>query len=106
MGIVAPERIKRFFLGFATSSEKHYLEISIRLLIGAAFVISAPHARASLVFTIFGWVLLVTSVALLFLPWGWHHRFAQRSVPTAMRFLPVVAILSLVGGGFLLWALN
>ena len=36
-----------FFLGFAQTAGKHYLELSIRMVLGAAFVFAAPRMAGS-----------------------------------------------------------
>ena len=102
--LVAPARASRFLLGFAGSPSKHYAELVVRLLVGVAFVLAAPRAFAPVAFTLFGWLLLVTTAGLLFSPWHWHHRFAGRAVPEALRFLPIVGIASVALGALVLWA--
>lgn len=102
--LVAPSRAKQFLLGFASSPLKHYVELALRFLVGGAFVLSAPRVPFPGVFSVFGWVLLGTTAGLLLIPWRWHHRFARRSVPEALRFLPLIGASSVVLGGLVLWA--
>lgn len=99
---LAPSKANHFLLGFAGSSRIHYLELSIRLLVGAAFVIHAPRMFASNVFNLFGWVLMITTVGLLLLPWRWHHRFAREVVPRAIPYIKAIGIGSLALGGVIL----
>jgi hypothetical protein len=99
-----PSSAGGFLLGFAGSPSKHYLELAIRLLVGGSFVVLAPRMSFQGVFTIFGWILLATTAGLLLVPWRWHHRFAQRAVPQALRFLPAIGVSSLVLGGLVLAA--
>ncbi len=101
---LAPARVSRFLLGFAASPLKHYLELLLRLLIGGAFILAAPRLLAPVAFSLFGWLLILTSAGLLIIPWHWHRRFALRTVPTALRFLPLVGFASAALGGFVLWA--
>jgi uncharacterized protein YjeT (DUF2065 family) len=105
LALLLPAHAKRFLLAFATSPGKHYAELAIRILIGAAFVLAAPQLRASSAFHVFGLVLLCTSLVLLCLPWRWHQRFASRSVPQALQFLPLIGAAALATGGLILWAL-
>lgn len=102
--LVAPSRASHFLLGFASSPLKHYLELAIRFLVGGAFVLAAPQLRFPGVFGFIGWILVATTVGLLIFPWRWHHRFARRVVPVALRFLPAIGVVSAVLGGLLLWA--
>lgn len=75
-----PESVNNFFAKFASSAFSHFLEMALRLLIGAAFVIYAPSMKFSIVFTIFGWMLLLTTAVLLFVPWKLHRKFADGAV--------------------------
>jgi hypothetical protein len=102
--LLTPARVRGFLVGFAGSRAKHYAELALRLIVGGAFVILAPRVPFSSGFGLFGWVLLGTTAVLLLIPWRWHHRFAQRAVPEALRFLPLVGISSLALGALVLWA--
>lgn len=102
--LVAPDHASRFLLGFAQSPLKHYAELTVRFLAGGAFLLAAPQAVWPGAFNLFGGVLLATTAVLLIIPWRWHHRFAVRAVPGALRALPLVGGSSLVLGGLVLWA--
>ena len=102
--LFVPTKANRFLLGFASSPRVHYIELSVRLLVGAALVISAPRMFAPGTFSLFGWVLLVTTACLLLVPWQWHHWFAQQVVPRVIFYIKVIGICSLALGGLLLAA--
>lgn len=102
--LVLPAQANRFLLGFARSRTAHFVEMSLRLLVGAALIFSAPHMRFSGPFALFGWVLLVSTACLLFAPWRWHQRFAQQAVPRVTRYVALVGLASLAIGGFILVA--
>jgi len=100
--LATPARAKHFLQGFAGSAPAHYTELALRLAVGGAFLLRAAHMPFSGAFALFGWVLVVTTVCLFIIPWQWHHRFAQRAVPYAVRNLRLFAFSSLVLGGFVL----
>jgi hypothetical protein len=104
VSLLAPSHASTFLLGFADSLRKHYTELAVRFLVGGAFVLAAPRAYVSGMFSFLGWGLLATTVGLLLIPWRWHHRFARRAVPEALRFLPLVGTSSVLLGGFVLWS--
>ncbi|MBN8481837.1 MAG: hypothetical protein J0L88_09645 [Xanthomonadales bacterium] len=52
--LLAPERARRFLLGFAGSVARHVLEMSLRVLVGAAFLLAAPRMAFTDVFRLFG----------------------------------------------------
>lgn len=103
--LLAPAVTGRFLLGFASSPALHYLELALRLLVGAAFIRLAPRLPGAIGFLALGWILIGTTVVLSVIPWTWHRHFAQRSVPRALRYLPLLAGLSLVAGAAILTAL-
>ncbi len=102
--LFAPNKAISFLLGFASSPRVHYIELSIRLLVGASLVIYAPRVATPGAFSLFGWILLVTTTCLLLLPWRWHHQFAKQAVPRVTSFIKVIGIFSLTLGGFILAA--
>ncbi len=102
MVFAAPDRAGRFLLSFAGTPFAHFLEMALRLAVGAAFVIRAPLMMFPEAFNLFGWVLVVTTACLLAVPWRWHRRFAQRVVPQAIRRLRLVATVSLALGPLVL----
>jgi len=97
-----PQKAAKFLLGFASSASLHYVELGIRIMIGAGFVLRAPIMPFSAIFSCFGWILVTTSTCLLAVPWHWHQRFAQRAVPQALRYLKLVAISSFALGCFII----
>jgi len=101
-----PAQAQRFLLGFAGSAAKHYLELTLRIVAGAAFVWQAPRMAGSEAFNLFGWVLLLTTTGLLLVPWRWHRRFAERAVPQALRHLALIGLASLLFGSGVLLALG
>lgn len=104
VSLFMPERTSRFLLGFAGSALTHYIELLLRLVVGGALVLHAPRMLFAGAFTVFGWVLLITTACLLVMPWRWHHRFALQAVPRAARHITLVGLTSLVIGGLILAA--
>lgn len=96
--LLRPEYARRFLGAHATTRTLHFTELALRILAGAAFIITAPHAVFTPVFLLFGWVLVASSVALAIVPWRLHQRFAAWSVPQAMHYLPLIGVASIAGG--------
>jgi hypothetical protein len=96
-----PAVAERFFSAFASSARTHYTEQVFRLLIGASLVVLSPAMWQANLFRIVGWIIVVSSVGLLLIPWQWHHRFGQRVMPFVLRHLRLYAI-GLLAFGFLL----
>jgi hypothetical protein len=102
MSLVVPAQASSFLLGFAGSAFTHYLELLLRMIVGGAFLQCAPDLLFPDIFALFGWVLIATTACLFVVPWQSHRRFAQRAVPHAIRQLKLVAVASLLFGGFVL----
>ncbi len=102
--LAAPARASSFLAGFASSATTHYVELLVRWLVGAAFLIQAARVPLPAAFSAFGWLLLVTTAGLFLVPWRWHRRFALRVVPHVLRYCSLVALVSLLIGGFVLWS--
>jgi len=103
--LIRPEITKRFLGGFATTPRRHFTELALRVLAGAAFVSSAPRMAFGPAIALFGWILVVTSLALAIVPWRLHQRFAAWAVPQATQHMPLIGIVSIVGGVVLFAAL-
>jgi intracellular septation protein A len=89
---VKPSIVERFFSGFASSARTHYAEQVLRLLIGASLVVLSPAMWQAGLFRIVGWIVVVSSVGLLLIPWRWHHRFGQRVMPLVLRHMRLYAV--------------
>lgn len=106
MLLARPASAARFLMGHATSRPLHFLELALRIGAGLAFVHHAPAMAGPGLFSVVGWVLVGTSAVLVLVPWRWHRRQAERSVPVALRFTPLLGFSSLLmGGGVLVAAL-
>ena len=43
-------------------------------------------------FKILGWLIVVTAVALLLLPWRWHYEFGKWAIPSIVRHKKLFAL--------------
>jgi hypothetical protein len=98
-----PAIAERFLMRFASSARTHYVEQVFRLLIGAALVVLSPAMWQPKMFLLVGWVIVVSSVALVCVPWQWHHRFGERVGPILFRHLRLYAVGSFAFGALLLY---
>jgi hypothetical protein len=89
--VFKPRVAERFLESFASSARAHYLEQALRLIAGVAIVIFAPSMWYSDLFNFFGWIIIVTTMGLLLIPWQWHHEFAKWAIPVAIRHMKLFA---------------
>lgn len=105
MSALAPHKAARFLSGFASSARVHYLEQALRMVAGAGFIVFASQMRHPDVFRAFGWILVITSVGLLAMPWQWHQKFAGWAVPFATRHLKLYAFSAAVLAALIFYAM-
>jgi len=98
-----PLLAESFLKSFASSARAHYTEQAVRLIAGTAVVIFAPSMWYPDLFRLFGWVVIVTTVGLLLIPWQWHHRFARWAIPVAIRHVKLLALGALGLGSLMLY---
>lgn len=104
IALILPAQANRFLLGFAASAPKHYAELIARFVVGGALLVVAPHSIHPTSLIAFGWILIITTAAMAFVPWKTHRKFAEAAVPKALGFLPLIGVISLVLGALLLWS--
>ena len=98
-----PAMAERFLMRFASSARTHYTEQAFRLLIGAALVVLSPSMWQPNLFWLVGWAIVVSSAALMCVPWQWHHRLGERVLPIVARHLRLYAVGSLAFGALVLY---
>ncbi|HRE14735.1 MAG TPA: hypothetical protein PLD37_11120, partial [Usitatibacteraceae bacterium] len=102
--LAAPARARRFLGAFASTATAHFAELVVRIVVGAAFVTSAPRLPMGAVFSIAGWVLIVSTAVLLVVPWRRHRQFATASVERASRHITLIGIASCAMGALVIAA--
>jgi hypothetical protein len=98
-----PALAERFFMSFASSARAHYVEQVFRLLIGASLVVLSPDMWQTDMFRLIGWMIVVSSVGLMLIPWRWHHRFGEWVLPTLVRHMKLYAVGLFAFGALLLY---
>jgi hypothetical protein len=98
-----PTIAERFLRAFASSARTHYAEQVIRLVVGAALVVLSPAMWQPKMFWLVGWAIVLSSAALMCVPWQWHHRLGKRLLPILLRHLKLYAVGAFAFGALLLF---
>lgn len=98
-----PGIAKQFLTRFASSARTHYAEQIVRLLVGASLVVYSPAMWQSRMFWVFGWAVIISSAALICIPWQVHRRLGERLLPLLIRHLKLYAAGSFALGAVLLF---
>ena len=101
-----PSLAERFLRSFASSARTHYTEQGLRLIVGAALINLASSMRYPDLFNVLGWVMVVTTVGLLLVPWQWHHKFATRVMPPVFQHMKLFALGALALAAFVLYGVS
>jgi hypothetical protein len=101
-----PPRAERVLRLFASSARAHYTEQALRMLVGISMVNLASGARFPELFRIFGWLMIVTTIVLLLVPWRWHHAFAVRVMPMVYGRMRLFAVGAFALGVFVLYGIS
>ncbi|WP_169980588.1 hypothetical protein [Tautonia rosea] len=102
--LVAPDRAEAFLMAFARSARVHVAEQVLRLIAGVGIIIFSPLMMFPAVFRVFGWLMVLTAVGLLLLPWRWHRRFAERVIPPLIRHSKLFAVGAFALGALILFS--
>ncbi len=100
---VKPALAERFVASFASSARAHHVEMGLRLLAGGALIVRAPAMWQTNLFRLIGWTIVISSVALLVMPWQWHNSFGKRVLPVLIRWMKVYAFGTFAFGCLLLY---
>jgi len=100
-----PALAERFLMSFASSARAHYLEQTIRILMGSSLIVLSPTMWQATAFEILGWSIVLSSVALMLIPWRWHHRLGKHVLPKLVKYKRLYAVAVFGFGALLLFAL-
>lgn len=85
----------------------HFGEMILRIAAGTALVLAAPLSKFPPSIAAIGWFLVVSAAVLMVLPRRWHAGYStwwsQRIPVLGVR---LIAPLSAVGGGALIWSMT
>lgn len=101
-----PAKAGRFLDLFASTQPAHFIEQFLRLLIGTALIFFSSQMWFSNLFYYFGWIIVITAVALLVIPWRLHQRFSLLTIPQVKRHLKLFAFGSFALATFLFYGLS
>lgn len=100
---IKPAASERFILSFASSARAHYTEMFFRLLFGGSLVLLSHAMWQPMLFLGLGWVIVITSVALLLMPWQVHQRVGRRMLPILVRYMKLYGLGVFAFGALLIY---
>ncbi|RMA64808.1 hypothetical protein [Ulvibacter antarcticus] len=77
--LFAPKKARITLRKAGSSNLINYSEITIRLIPAIALILHADYSKFPIAFSVFGWVMLITSLILYVVPRKIHHKFSMKS---------------------------
>ena len=98
--LLAPKKARSTLRKAGSTNFINYAEITIRLIPAIALIVYADFAKFPVAFSIFGWIMSITSLILYFVPRRIHHAFSMRSADmlTPVYFRLISPFAFLLGG--------
>ncbi|MGK7390577.1 MAG: hypothetical protein ACNS60_09500 [Candidatus Cyclobacteriaceae bacterium M2_1C_046] len=102
-----PKKARIILRDFASTNFINYTEITIRLIVGIAFILYSDLAKSPEIFRIFGWFMLITALILYFVPRKLHHNFSTKSADIIKPYyFRLIAPFAFVFGGLIIYNVN
>ncbi len=76
--LIAPEKVRLTIRRAGSTPVINYGEITLRMIPAWAMVLYAKFSLFPVLFSFFGWFMLVTSFVLYFVPRRLHHQFSNK----------------------------
>jgi uncharacterized membrane protein YfcA len=85
----------------------NYAEITIRLIPAISLILSSESSKFPDAFKIFGWIMLITSLILYFIPRKIHHKFAMKSADTLKPiYFRLISPFAILFGALIIYNVN
>ena len=77
--LLKPVKAREILRKAGSTNFINYAEISLRMLVSAAFIVYSDYTKYPDIFYITGWFMLITSFILYLVPRKMHHSFSLKS---------------------------
>lgn len=101
-----PKKVIQILRKMASTNLINYTEITLRLIPASAMIICADFAKYPNVFKFYGWIMLITTLVLFFIPRTIHHNFSLKIADNFKPFyFQLISPFSFFIGTFLIYTL-
>ena len=95
--LLNPEKARSILRKAGSTMFINYTEITIRMIPAAGMIIYSEFTEYEMIYKVFGWFMLPTSIALYFIPRKAHHKFSLKSAeilkPVYFRLISPLSVL-------------
>lgn len=93
----------KYFSSFASSARAHYIEQILRLIVGLSMLLFSRSMLYAHFFEIFAWIIILSTIILILIPWPWHNKLGKWAIPFTIRNLKFYAVSASIFGVFILY---
>lgn len=102
--LFAPKKARKTLRKAGSTNFINYAEITIRIIPAVALILYADFSKFPLAFKLFGWIMLVTSCVLYFVPRKLHHNFSMKSADILKPiYFQLIAPFAFLFGGWIIF---
>ncbi|WAC01850.1 hypothetical protein N7U66_18585 [Lacinutrix neustonica] len=102
--LFAPNKARATLRKAGSTNVINYTEITLRLIPAIALIIHSEASKIPEAFQLFGWIMVVTSLILYFIPRKAHHRFSMKSSDVLKPlYIRRIAPFAFILGGVILY---
>ena len=95
--LFAPKKARETLRKMASTNFINYTEITLRIIPAIGLIVYSDFSKYPVVFSVYGWFMLGTSIVLYLIPRKWHHGFSLKSAdflkPLYFQLLSPIAFL-------------
>ena len=102
-----PQKARMTLRKFASTNFINYTEITLRLVVGVAFILYSDFCKFPEAFKVLGWFMLITALILYCVPRKLHHKFSTGSADIIKPFyFRLISPFAFLFGGLIIYSVN
>jgi len=102
--LFAPKKARATLRKAGSTNFINYAEITLRIIPATALILYADFSKFPDAFKIFGWIMLITSFILYFVPRKMHHKFSRKSADILSPiYLQLISPFAFILGGLVIY---
>ena len=103
--LLKPEKARAMLRKAGSTNFINYSEITVRLFPAIALIMYADFSKTILLFKLLGWMMLLTSLVLYFVPRRIHYSFSQKAADILTpKYFQLISPFAILFGSILIYS--
>lgn len=103
--LLAPKRARQILRKAGSTNFINYTEITLRMIPAIALILFSEFSRYPVFFKLMGWIMIITSLVLYFVPRRVHHNYSLRCAEILKPlYFQLISPFALLFGSLLIYA--